>query len=257
MDFNFDVDKMIASVAQALEKAGHEATEDQFIQIANALDRGMPGVIQILGRGLLEQWRAEAVNAGPWGGKYANAIKMKTDGNGVEIYIDEDITDKTSNKKNIMFAKMMEEGVKSWSIKDALLKSEKAKISHDGIKYIIVPFPIATPRKEGQGHMQAKFGKREMTQEMYKIVKSGGRLDSGTIMSGDKEVNVAGLTKYTTRQFHSQYGIFRCITKDSPGWQFPGVPRTPVLQKVLDKIQKEINELVFEFIENTILEYMT
>ena len=66
------------------------------------------------------------------------------------VFVDESVKD-SSGKPAMMFAKMIEQGVQSWSIKDALLKSAKAKTSSAGIKYMVVPLPVRTPKAKGSG----------------------------------------------------------------------------------------------------------
>ncbi len=255
MEFNIDPDMVIQSVFEALEYAGIEASEEQFNKIAETIDNCMPGVIQIIAQGMTEHWRTEAEGAGGWGSKYAKAIQYKVMGTSADIYLDEEMIDKESHKPNIMFAEMMEKGVKTWSIKDALLASDKAKTSSDGIKYIVIPFPVATPRHKGQGKMKNYFGGREMTTEIYNLVKSGGKLDAGTLTVRGKDVDISGLSKYNTKQLHGQYGIFRCVSEKSKGWQYPYVPAEPVFQNVLNEVNRKIDEIVKEFCVDIVKEF--
>jgi hypothetical protein len=249
----FNVDEALELTIQALESAAYEASTEQMDKIVDAIEEGMPDVVAILTEGMAVHWKIEANKSSPWGKKYASAIKTKTSDTGGIVYLDEKVIDKTSDKPASMFANMVEKGVKSWSIKDALLKSNKAKVSSAGIRYIIIPFPVATPRKEGQGTMQSKFGKREMTRAMYKIVKSGGKLDKGSILPSGQDVS--GLTRYVTRQLHSQYGIFRVVSEKSTGWQFPGVGSRPVYPKILEEVQHRVGELIHAFLANIVKEY--
>lgn len=251
--FDIDTDMVLNAVTEALEQAGSDVSEEQFNKICDAIEAGMPGVISVLTRGMAEHWKSEAKGAGGWGSKYAPAIKYKVSGATGEVYLDESVMDKQSNKPNIMFAMMMEKGVTSWSIKDALLKSEKAKISSDGIKYIVVPFPVATPRTDSGTKMSSHFGKREMTQEIHSIVKAGGRMPAGTTLESGQDVG--GLTKYNTRQYHDQYGFFRCVTSKSEGWQYPDVPAEPVFPAVLNEVNKMVSQLISDFLTDIVKEY--
>lgn len=253
MIFDLDENMLIESTIGVLEDVGSQVSESQFNKILNAINDGMPSVIQILAQGMAEHWQAEAINAGSWGAKYSNAIKYEVNGNKAEIYIDESMIDKGSDKPNILFAKMMEEGVRSWSIKDALLKSDKAKVGPDGVRYITIPFPVATPRKKGQGHMQSKFGGREMSSEIHKIVSSGGKIPRGTKTSAG--MDISGLTRYNTRQRHSQYGLFRRVSENSKGWQHPGTAATPVFPSVLQEVNKKVGEVVQSFLQAIVKEY--
>lgn len=256
MTFNIEDDQVIDSVIDALEQAGAQASEEQFFKIVNAIDNGMPGVIAVLTNGMAEHWRAEAIKKSPWGTKYASDIKTKLSKTVGEIYLDEKEKDRESNKPKFMFSMMVEQGVKSWSIKEALLASKKAKVGADGVRYITVPFPVATPRKPGQGKMQNYFGKREMTQEIYKIVAGGGKIPRGTLLeTNGVQQDIGGLSKWTTKKYHGQYGFFRRVSDRSKGWQFPGKAATPVFPSVVREVEIRVQEIVTEFCKSIVREY--
>lgn len=250
--FNIDEDVILGAISESLDSIDYEISSEQATKIANAINDSFPGVIELLTYGMQEHWKQEARDTPTgWGQKYANAIKAKVTGNIGEIWVDENMIDKTSNKPSIFFARMVEEGMKSFSIKEGLLKSEKAKVSSDGIKYIVVPFPVATPRKENQGNMASKFSGREMTKEAHDIVKNGGKY-TGKLKSGQE---VSGLTRYVTQQRHEQYGMFLCVSEKSDGWIHPGVAPTPVFQGVLDEINKRTHDVISEFCKSIVKEF--
>jgi hypothetical protein len=256
MIFDIDENIVLQSIANALEEAGSEASDEQFSKIVDRIEESMPGVIQVIAHGMKDFWVTEARNAGGWGNKYAQAISIRGKGETSEVFLDKSILDKSTKKHKpfFMFAMMMEEGVKSWSIKKALLASEKAKYSKaNHIKYIIVPFPVATPRREGQGKMSQQFGGREMTAAMYKIVKSGGKLPSGSVLPSGQ--NVSGLTKYITPQLHSGYGIFRMVSENSEGWQYPDIPSEPVFPSVVKEVSKKIESVISDFCKAIVREF--
>jgi len=252
--FNLDENMILETISNALESAGINVSEEQFFKITNAIDDSFPGIIEMLTYGMQEHWKDEARNVSTgWGKKYANAIKASVSGNRGEVFIDEDLIDKESNKPNLMYVKMVEEGMKSFSIKKALLKSEKAKRGRDGIKYITILFPVATPRKPGQGKMAQKFNKREMTEKIYKIVKSGGKITSEEKLKSGQEAT--GLTRYVTRQRHSQYGMFRRVSEKSQGWIHPGVPEESVFPKILEEVNRRIETVLREYCKNIVREF--
>ena len=240
---NFDIDsENIANIiAQSLEDSQAEISEQSFNQIITKINETLPGIIPLLAQRTQEMWKAEAKSTSHgWGEKYANAIKTVINNDSAVVFADPDIDDPSTNKKSSLWIGLIEKGVKSWSIKEALLKSEKAKVSADGIKYIIVPFPVSTPRKQGSGQQMSRFGGREMTQDAYALVKGGGRF-SGQLKSGQE---VSGLTRYTDRQKHEGYGLFLCVSQKSSGWIFPGVGAEPVYNKVLQKVNEQIGQLI-------------
>lgn len=251
-NFNIDPDVVANSILQALEDTQSEMAEDVFNQVVNKIEGTLPGIIPLLAQRTQELWKAEARGTSHgWGEKYADAIKSTVSGDSAEIFVDESMVDKSTNKPSIMFTQMIEKGVKSWSIKEALLKSEKAKISADGVKYIVVPFPVAVPRSKGAGRQMSRFGGREMTQDAYNLVKGGGRF-SGQLKSGQE---VSGLTKYTDRQRHEGYGIFLCVSQKSSGWIHPGVGAEPVYNKVLQKVNEQIGQLIAGYCAAIIKEF--
>jgi hypothetical protein len=249
MIFDIDQDMIMNTIMSAMNKAGEEYAQ----QIIERIDDSIPGVLELLINDSTEYWKETAIGkGGGWGEIYASAIKNKKSNNGGEIYIDENVKGK-NNKPAKMFSEMVEKGVKSFSIKDALLASEKAKTSKDGIKYIIIPMPVHTPLKKGQGKMSSRFGGREMSADVYKIVKNGGRAPSGTLSTSGQDIS--GLTKFETRQFHSQYGIFRCVSQKSQGWQYPDKSPRPVFPSVIDYVNKRVAEIVDELCQAIVKEF--
>lgn len=253
--FNIDPDMISEIIGNALDEVGSQASEEQFSKIVEAIEKSMPGVIKVLTYGMEENWKNMAKGSPTgWGQKYANSIKSEVEGNVGTVFVDESIMDKGSGKPNLMYVKMVEEGMRSFSIKDALLASDKAKIGPNGVKYITVPFPVATPRKASQGKQSSHFGGREMTNEMHRIVKSGGKIASAKLKSGQ---DVSGLTQYNTRQLHSQYGIFRRVSEKSKGWIHPGVMASPVYPKVMDEVNKRVGEIMSGFCKAIVKEFTT
>jgi hypothetical protein len=249
MIFDIDQDMIMNTIMSAMNKAGEEYAQ----QIIERIDDSIPGVLELLINDSTEYWKETAIGkGGGWGEIYASAIKNKKSNNGGEIYIDENVKGK-NNKPAKMFSEMVEKGVKSFSIKDALLASEKAKTSKDGIKYIIIPMPVHTPLKKGQGKISSRFGGREMSSDVYKIVKNGGRAPRGTLSTSGQDIS--GLTKFETRQFHSQYGIFRCVSQKSQGWQYPEKSPRPVFPSVIDYVNKRVAEIVDELCQAIVKEF--
>jgi hypothetical protein len=245
MIFNIDENNVFNAIDMAMRAAEVEMTEQQVLKIVDQIDEAVPGIIELLVNDTKEHWKQSAIDSGTgWGEKYARAIKSEISDKEGTVYLDESVMDR-SGKPAKMFAEMIEKGVTSWSIKDALLKSEKAKTSAAGIKYIIVPLPVSTPRKKSQGKALSKFGGREMSSEVHAIVQSGGRAPKGTLSTSGQDIS--GLTKWTTQQRHEQYGIFRVVSQKSKGWIYPTVAPTPVFNSLKQYIDKRIQEILHEF----------
>ena len=259
--FNIDSNAVFDSIQAALDAKGIEMTFDMVQKIYRTLDNSLPSLTGGLLEETYEEWREEAVGAKGWGTKYVQAIRMKQEDDGGSVFLDEGIMDKGSNKPAFMFAMMVERGVKSWSIKDALLASEKAKVGPAGIKYIIVPFPVATPSAgKGGAKLASKFGGRKMPQDMHSLVKKGESVPEGSTITVTNtlrsfEVDVSGLTRYSTRKLHSQYGIFRCVSQKSTGWQYPDVPAEPIFPSVVQYVDKRIREELQKYCEEIVKEF--
>lgn len=250
MVFDIDSDSILASIAGAMENAEADLSEEMVERIISQIDSAMPGIIELIIQDAEEHWKESAIGSGTgWGQKYANAIKSKVSDTEGSIFLDESVMDSTG-KPAIMFAKMVENGVKSWSIKEALLKSDKAKISKDGVRYIIIPFPVHTPQKKSAGKMSSNFGGRSMSSDVYNIVKSGGKAPAGTKSTSGKDIS--GLSKWETQKFHGGYGIFRVVSEKSSGWIYPGVSARPVFSSVVDYVEKRIAEIVNALCESII-----
>lgn len=246
MIFDFDEEMIFNTINAAMESA----SEEQANRIMEQIDNAMPGLLELMVLEAESVWVGEAQNAGGWGSKYAQAIKTKFSGYEGEVYLDETSIDKQSKKPNFMYAMMMEKGVKSWSIKEALLASSKAKTGKDGIKFMIIPFPVAVPRKTGQGKASSRFGGREMSSEIHALVRGGGKAPAGTLSKSGQDIS--GLTKYTTPQFHSAYGMFRTVSSRSKGWIYPDIPAEPVFNSALDIVNKKVGEMLAEFCQSII-----
>ena len=260
MIFDFDADTILSGIESAMDEADARLSQEAMDHIVNQINASLPGLVELMTYNTEETWKDIAGGAAGWGSKYAKAIKSNFKGSEGTVFLDETSIDPSSGKPNLMFAKMMEGGVKTWSIKEALLASDKAKTGPSGIKYIVVPLPVATPRKAGSGHKASYFGGREMTQEIHDLVKAGEKVSEGTTITvkttaGSKQVDVSGLTRYNTRQRHSQYGIFRCVSSNSKGWQYPDVPPEPIFPSVIQYVEKRMAEVLKQFCADIVETY--
>lgn len=253
MIFSLDENMIIQKVIMAFDDAESDISEEQFNKIAIAINDSVPGLISVLTRGMAEHWKQAAMDAGGWGNKYAGAISYTIDKDSGEIFLDDKKTDQSSGKPNMMFAKMVEEGMKSFSIKEGLMKSEHVKRGKNGVKYIVVPFPVAVPRGIKNMKESKQFGGREMTQEAHKLVKTEGKYIGALATGGD--TFGSGLVRYTTRQFHEAYGMFICVNENSRGWIHPGVMANPVFPKVIEEVNKKIAELISDFCAELVKKY--
>ena len=258
MIFDIDVDTVLDSIISVIDREGMEFTQEQMNNLVRIIDNALPGLLNNMIIDTKNEWTQQALEAKGWGTKYIQAIKLKFEKDGGSVYLDPNIMDKSSNRPFFMFALMMENGVKSWSIKDALLASKKAHTGKDGVKYITIPFPVHTPGKDGK--MASKFGGRKMTTDMHALVKAGEKVPEGTTINVKNtirsfEVDITGLTRYNTRQFHSQYGIFRRVSSRSEGWQYPDIPAQPIFPSVVDYVHRRITEDITAFCQEVVREF--
>jgi hypothetical protein len=233
------------------------ASIEKYSKLGEQINDALPGLIELLVNETEEYWINKASSIGGWGDKYARAIKSEVSGDSGSVYLDENAIDPQSRKPFFMFAMMVEEGVKSWSIKDALMKSKKAKIGKDGVKYIIIPLPVATPRKSGQGKQLSTFGKRTMTQDMQNMLKSGGKVSGGTIKSGTRKISAKGLAQFSSQKYHSHYGLFRRVSENSKGWQYPNKSPQPVFDGVKRYVDMRMKEIMADFCRAVVKEALS
>jgi hypothetical protein len=191
-------------------------------------------------------WRGEAIAASPWGDKYANAIRVdpSTGGQEARVYVDEEQVDERSQRPAIMFVNMVEEGMRSFSIKEGLLNSKRVKTTTKGIRYIIVPFRYRTPKKNQK---PASGFAGVMPKDVYALVKSGVPL------RGKDYGHMAGLKRYDNEAGgHGQFFTFRMVTEKSQGWQHPGVRPTPVFEKVLTQVQQMVSAALDNYLRSLV-----
>ena len=187
-------------------------------------------------------WAAMAKGASPWGARYAAALvrePMTGQGGGTaSVELDQE-------HPGAMFANMMENGVRSWSIKDALLASSRAKTSmRTGLKYLVVPFRWRTP---GSTKATSSFS-GVMPDEIYEAAKKGQTISAAQADAAGNP-NLAGLRK-VNKPPHSGYMTFRVVTEQSTGWMYPQKAPTPVFPKVLDHARELVKEVVEQFVES-------
>ncbi len=190
-----------------------------------------------IGDMVLDRWADLAQSKSPWGGRYASTLKViqmapNNTGGTVTVYSDE-------SHKNYMFVKMMEKGVKPWSIKEKLLASKAAKKNYisgkmfgkpiSGKLFVVVPFRLRTPPSEPIKATSAAFT-GTMEKKVHDILKSGGRITGKQAREfGDK--NLAGLSKQAGGAF-----TFRMVTEKSKGWYHKGKPPTPVFDDIVAEL---------------------
>jgi hypothetical protein len=190
-------------------------------------------------------WQAEAAGTGSgWGLKYAQAIKVvpikgRVGGVG-KVYADEKAVDARSGQPLGLFVNIVEDGIKSWSIRNALLASPKAKRTRDGYRIIHVPFRMRVPGKQKPSLSFSGV----QTGEIYNIVRGG------TVkLEGGQYGLMAGLSKFG-KPGHSQYLTFRTVSDKTPdnSWNYPDTPATPVYEKVRKKVDDMIDQTISAYV---------
>ena len=172
-----------------------------------------------------------------WGIKAGESVKIDVGKGTVRVYADDREVDARTGQKKILFMNIIEDGIASWSIKDALLRSNRVHISSKGTKYIHVPFRYRVP---GSQKPHTYFSGVQ-PQEVYNIVKGGK-----TVLKGAEHGRMAGLAKHG-REKHSQYYAFRTVSEKSQGWKYPNISPTPVYQKVLNYLDRMIPAVIENF----------
>lgn len=228
---------------------GANISEAIFSYLSNMTPESAIGLANMIAENTQKLWVNE-INShkrNSWGDKYSEGINvepMRRRGEIAHVYVDEDMKDERTNQKNILFANMFEEGVKSWSIKDALMTSKKVKTNRKGEKYIHIPLRYRTPGSQKPSSSFAGVA----PDEVYDLVKK-----QSYKMKGNEIGEHAGMTK-VGRPGHEGYMMFRAVSQNSAGWQYPATPGTPVFQKVLNRIDGMIDEILSNFCEAIVKE---
>jgi len=185
-------------------------------------------------------WASQAIDeGGGWGRRYAGVLMVepvpKGGGKG-SVYADD-------SNPDYMFVLMVENGVRSWSIKDALLASDKVRYKkeapHRLRTYIVVPFRWRTPQGSTGNKAQASSNfAGVMPEEAHETALRGGVVSEQQARAL-KKVNLAGLKRFGEAG-HGHYLTFRVVHEDSPGWQYPDIPAAPVYERVRARVEGAI-----------------
>lgn len=189
-------------------------------------------------------WHKDASESGPWGPRYASALKadmMKSTGDGeARVYADEE-------HANFLFVNLVEDGITSWSIKDALLEGQAARRNEAkyGTRFVRVPFRWRVPGKEKKTSSFAGV----MPKDIYEDAKSGIPIVDRTIKVGKRAVDISGLKRFGGEK-HGQYMTFRTVSEKSDGWQYPPRAATPVFDQVVAKVEKMLEGMIVNMIKD-------
>ena len=206
---------------------------------------------------VLEEWVTELDKSSAkegWKRLYREAINIDPQGSPLE----------TSVTAEGLSVNLVEDGVRSFSIKDGLLNGPRAKISKKGKVYTTVFI-----RKFGAGARKAP--KSRMTPMVHKlastlakgetirsrIVSLQRRIASGEKVTGVEKrvVDLASQRKLPShieriqkvgKSGHIHYGSFVRVSEDSSGWMYPNIPAVPVYDVVFDKVTEKVIEKVQE-----------
>lgn len=183
-------------------------------------------------------WSLSLKDASLWGERAASTVNFEpaVPGSVVKVYADE-------SHKNFLFMNMMEDGIKTWSIKNALLASKRAKTGAGGVKYMNIPFQFRTPGKKdkaGSGFAGV------MTGDVQELIRQGKSV-------GPEHGHMAGLKKFGGKG-QEQFLTFRTVSEKSQGWQYPAIPPTPVFEKVQKMVDGMIADMMGKYVQEKLKE---
>jgi len=224
------IDEVADAVVSILEETQPDAVRGFVVQMANFA---------------YELWTMEARNASSWGDRYASTITMDIPSAGKSVSEDSVYVDESH--PNFMFVNIMENGMKSFSIKDALLAGKAARRNKAkyGTVFVHVPFRWRTP-KDDQSKTHSTFSGM-LSDDIYEIAKGGGRVTVDMAKSV-RNKNLAGLKRFGG-DGHGQYLTFRTVSEKSQGWKHPGAPATPVYRKVEQLVNDRVEKELLSFLE--------
>lgn len=238
--------------------------EDQMEKLLNLLGSsyfpGLTNSIKISANMVKRKWIESVKKAKTkegWKIKYINSININFENElNVEVYADE----------NNKFVNFVETGIKRFDMKDppkgkGLLNGPNSRQGKNG-RYNIVFFQKGVP---GTQHIQTMGDDEPSSQAIYKKINQLSKSDivkryktigiSKKIQMKSKTVKKriktktskgpGGLQKIGSPR-HTQYGTFRVVTKDSPGWIYPGVPEAKVFSLVARTMKSKVKQIMKE-----------
>lgn len=167
-------------------------------------------------------------------------------------------------------AQTLEDGQGAWSIKDALLKSQKVveigsragqpwvRTSKDNKKYAAVPFehhPFSGHKSGNLGEDIKKLlvkNRAGVDQPITKIFNDlGGKPIHGKVATVGEvpgQPNLSGLTKYQqvsdSGKVSSIYMTYRMVSEDSPGWMHPGTDGYQLFKEAEQYVEQELKNIL-------------
>jgi hypothetical protein len=226
----------------AMLSLSHLGLEDADRRLWRVLARAFPREAADLCNGIVartaEYWSLSLQDASPWGARAAATLGVdRMEGEDGEASVSHD-----PEHPEAMFYRMVEDGVRSWSIKDALLRGKRAKKSKSGERYATVPFRWRTP------------GKLRPTRSFAGVMTSDARqLAMAGKIVGPEHGHLAGLKRYGEAP-HARYMTFRSVSERSEGWQYPAIPATPVYERVEAAVERLASEAVTNWITEKVRE---
>lgn len=167
-------------------------------------------------------------------------------------------------------AQTLEDGQEPWSIKEALLKSQKTvevgsragqpwvQLSKKGTKFAAVPFdhhPFSGHKSGNLGDdikkilVKNRAGKEQPITQIFNDL--GGKPIHGKVAVAGKvegQPNLSGLTKYQhvsdTGKVSSIYMTYRMVSEDSTGWQHPGSEGYQLFKEAEEYVQNEMKNIL-------------
>jgi hypothetical protein len=172
-----------------------------------------------------------------WKNAYADAIKIENR--------QDPFSSAVSAKGK--FVTFVEKGVKRFDMRPGIALGPKARISKDGTPYNIVFIRKKTPTAKGskKGKLSQQEYSLSKTLKRYKVKGIGSKIpfDTRKEKKYTRPDQKKGIVK-VGGSGHSAYGSFRIVTRNSPGWMYPGVPASPVFKKAIEKASPEIKNLL-------------
>lgn len=214
-----------------------------FEKTASMMEGQTRNLSNLIAQDIRDIWMGVArsrANREGWGEKYAQSIRMQpmtAASSKAVVYTDEALD---------MFVNLVEKGVRTWSIKDALLRGKAAKRNYlkYGTVFVRVPFRYRTPIKSGElreGTKQSSVFAGVLPQDIYNKVKNGIPL------KGREYGKYAGLTRYD-KGGHEQYYTFRTVSEKSKGWQYPEIAGSNVYELTVSRAKELVNRYLNDYV---------
>jgi hypothetical protein len=180
-------------------------------------------------------WGRMALSSGAGGG---GGILVKPIPGGLKVYY--------ANKGSYNYMEVIVNGRQSYSIKDALLRSSRAKYSKQIGRYIVVPM---TRNDDGSKISPKNNDIGAIMRHTGQTTDAGGQPRKGyRVLSANGQGEAVGMQQGPIKGGGMQHSYmkFVVVSQNSDGWIYPAIPANPIPEKLQSQTDKMLKSSEFK-----------